>query len=125
MVHADQAGAYVFANADQTAVTVNSAWGTAATVTVETEVTNGTLTIGLKLDAINSSSEFNLYADNFTVTQLTSGISEVKADINEDTLVDVYDTAGRLVRSQVTFGKCLDGLQPGMYIAGGKKLAKF
>ena len=125
VVHADQAGAYVFANADQTAVTVNSAWGTAATVTVETEVTNGTLTIGLKLDAINSSSEFNLYADNFTVTQLTSGISEVKADINEDTLVDVYDTAGRLVRLQVTFGKCLDGLQPGIYIAGGKKLAKF
>lgn len=125
VVHADQAGAYVFANADKTAATVNSTWGTATTVSVETEVTDGTLTIGLKLDAISSSPELNLYADNFTVTQLTSGIDEVKVDINYDTLVDVYDTAGRLVRSQVTFGECLNGLQPGIYIAGGKKLAKF
>ena len=125
VVHADQAGAYVFANADKTAATVNSTWGTATTVSVETEVTDGTLTIGLNLDAINSSSQFNLYADNFTVTQLTTGIDEVKADISNDTLVDVYDIAGRLVRSQVAFGECLNGLQSGIYVAGGKKVAKF
>ena len=125
VVHADLDGAYVFANTDKTAVTVSSNWGTAVTVSVETEVTDGTLTIGLNLDAINSSSEFNLYADNFTVTQLTTGIDEVKADISNDTLVDVYDIAGRLVRSQVAFGECLNGLQPGIYVAGGKKVAKF
>lgn len=128
VVHADQAVAYLFANADKISVPVNSNWATAVTVAVDTEVTDGTLTIGLALDAINSSSEFNLYADNFTVTQLTSGIDAVKADdlgMSPDTIVDVYDMSGRMLRKNVRYENCLDGLQPGIYVAGGKKLVKF
>ncbi|MGN0213402.1 MAG: glycosyl hydrolase 53 family protein [Muribaculaceae bacterium] len=128
VVHASQAVAYVFANADKTVVSVSSTWGSAVTVSVETEVTDGSLTIGLSLDAINSTSELNLYADNFTVTQLTSGINDVVVDSNEiqpNTPVDVYDMSGRLVRAGVRYGECLDGLQPGIYVAGGKKVVKF
>ncbi|MBQ9560535.1 MAG: glycosyl hydrolase 53 family protein [Prevotella sp.] len=75
-VHCDYDGLYLFANDNQTKVTATSEWGTAYNTTVETELTAaGTLTIGLKLpSAVSTSSEINLYLDNFTVTQtLSSG----------------------------------------------------
>ena len=54
----------------------------------------------------------------------SAGIGNVWADeeaIAEDALVDVYSTAGALVRSQVAATEAVSGLAPGIYIAGGKK----
>ena len=70
-IHCDYDGLYLFANNAQTKVTKTSTWGDAFPTTVETELTeNGTLTIGLKFpSAVNSSSEVNLYLDNFKVVQ--------------------------------------------------------
>ncbi|MGM9804322.1 MAG: glycosyl hydrolase 53 family protein [Muribaculaceae bacterium] len=127
VAHSELSVAYLFANEERTAIPVVTKWANANTVTVETEVTDGSLTIGIALDAINSESEYNFYADNFKVT-MVSGLNGVNADDNDnllpDTPVDVYDINGRLLRRAVPYAHCLNGLQPGIYIAAGKKLVK-
>ena len=74
-VHCDYDGLYLFANNDATKVTSTSTWGNAYVTSVETELAEaGTLTIGLKFpSAVSTSSEINLYVDNFTVTQAITG----------------------------------------------------
>ena len=68
--------------------------------------------------AVNSLQAWTLSPDG------SAGIGNVWADeeaIAEDALVDVYSTAGALVRSQVAATEAVSGLAPGIYIAGGKK----
>lgn len=81
-VHTDYDGVYLFANDDATKVTSTSTWGTAYTTSVETTLeSRGTLTIGLKFpSAVSTSSEINLYIDNFTVTQTLTGEPEEEPD---------------------------------------------
>jgi len=73
-VHTDCDGIYLFANDSQTQVTSTSTWSDAYTTTVEATLSaTGSLTIGLTLPtAVTSSSDINLYIDNFTVTQTVS-----------------------------------------------------
>ncbi len=86
VVHCDYDGVYLFANDTQTKVTTTSTWSEAYLTTVETELTEaGTLSIGLKLpSAVNTSSEVNLYLDNFKVVQ--------KVESGTDPIVVVPDS---------------------------------
>lgn len=56
--------------------------------------------------------------DNVRVVDESAGVENVLVD-GDETVFDVYTTDGRLVRRQAT---TLDGLAPGFYIAGGKKV---
>lgn len=51
-----------------------------------------------------------------------AGVKTVVAD--EGAFVDVYSMSGVLMRHQVTRGHALTGLQPGIYLVGGKKMIK-
>ncbi len=77
-----------------------STWATAYTISVSTTLTEaGTLTIGImRSSALSTSSEVNLYADNFTVTT-TATQDEVTAALagtsSDDTTTDAeYDEYG-------------------------------
>ncbi len=48
------------------------------------------------------------------------GIDDIESD-NADNLVNVYNFQGALVKSNVRLGEAFDGLNPGLYIVGGKK----
>ncbi len=115
-VHTDLDGFYLYANDDEKEVVSTSDWGTAYTTTVTTELTEaGYLEIGLKLDAdATLSSEWNFYADNFTVSQITTStaVQDIKADTVERNWPEgIYDLSGR----RVTEAK------RGLYIINGKK----
>jgi len=49
-------------------------------------------------------------------------VDAIETDII-DRPIDVYDTRGRLVRSNVTSSNATEGLAPGIYIADGRKIA--
>lgn len=51
-----------------------------------------------------------------------SGIEETVCDTDTPASVDVYDLQGRKVRSCVPAAEATEGLAPGIYIAGGKKI---
>lgn len=91
-VHADYDGVSLFANNESAAVTTTSEWGTAFAVKVVTELkAPGSLTIGLQFDnAISTSSEINLYADNFKV-MYSPAASQLRGDVNADGKVDISD----------------------------------
>ena len=122
IVHTDYNGIRLFANNDTKVVTASSAWGTAYEVSVTTTLTEpGTLTFGLTLPtAPTSTDEINLYADNFTVKQSTTGINNVVSTpetANNDNAV--YDLLGR----KWSNGKWLNGKLPkGIYIHNGKEV---
>lgn len=114
VVHTDHNGIYLFANDDTKLVTATSTWGTAETVSVTTTLSAaGKLTIGLKLaTAPTGTSEVNLYADNFKVTQQTSGLDSITAT---PALSGAwYSIDGRRLPGKPT--------TPGIYINSGKKL---
>ena len=82
VVHSDYDGIYLFANDDKTLVPANSDWETAKEVSVQTTLNEpGTLTIGLTLPTKpTSTSEVNLYADNFKVTRVDTGVDNIIMD---------------------------------------------
>ena len=82
VVHSDYDGIYLFANDDKTLVSANSNWKTAEEVSVQTTLNEpGTLTIGLTLPTKpTSTSEVNLYADNFKVTRVDTGVDNIIMD---------------------------------------------
>lgn len=82
VVHSDYDGIYLFANDDKTLVSANSKWETAEEVSVQTTLNEpGTLTIGLTLPTKpTSTSEVNLYADNFKVTRVDTGVDNIIMD---------------------------------------------
>lgn len=51
-----------------------------------------------------------------------TGIENVAAESSADVPVDVYDLQGRIVRSGVKPSEISDGLAPGVYIGGGRKI---
>ena len=115
IVHSDLDGIYLFANDETKKINPTTEWGTAYSVSVTTTLNEtGPLTIGLKLfnPTPTKSGEGNIYADNFTCTQQTSGI----AVINRETSTDnrYYTLDGRQLTGKPT--------QKGLYIHGGKKI---
>lgn len=79
------------------------------------------------------SGTYTIHCDGITwddSTLLTDGKLKVKTvstgitGINADEIVDVYNTSGMKIRSQVAFGKALDSLAPGVYIINGQKVTK-
>lgn len=82
VVHSDYDGIYLFANDDKTLVSAYSDWKTAEEVSVQTTLNEpGTLTIGLTLPTKpTSTSEVNLYADNFKVTRVDTGVDNIIMD---------------------------------------------
>lgn len=74
----------LFANDDTQVIpyTANSSWSTATSVSVTTTLEEaGTLTVGLKLLSTPiSTSEVNLYADNFKVTRVDTGVDNIIMD---------------------------------------------
>ena len=82
VVHSDYDGIYLFANNDKTLVSAKSNWKTAEEVSVQTTLNEpGTLTIGLTLPTKpTSTSEVNLYADNFKVTRVDTGVDNIITD---------------------------------------------
>lgn len=126
IVHTDYDGIYLFANEDKKIVpTASASWGTAYEVSVTTTLTEpGTLTFGLTLPtAPTSTDEINLYADNFTVKQTTTGINNVVSTAkttNNDNAV--YDLAGRKIADNYALRMTHDALPKGIYIHNGKKI---
>lgn len=123
-VHSECDAVALFANDDTKAVpyTANSLWGTATIVSVTTTLhESGTLTVGLKLlEKPTTTDKINLYADNFTVKQATTGINNVtpaaKTAINDNA---VYDLSGpKWSNSKWSTGT----LPKGIYIHNGKKV---
>ena len=92
VVHTDYDGVSLFANNESAAVAPTSEWGTAFVVKVVTELNDlGTLTIGLQFDnAVATSNEINLYADNFKV-MYTPAAFQLHGDVNDDGVVDISD----------------------------------
>jgi len=60
---------------------------------------------------------------SITYDDPTTGIENVGADTQTGT-TNVYSITGMLLKSRVEQGNVLDGLQPGIYIVGGKKVIK-
>ena len=114
-IHTDNAGMVLFANDAKTAVTPTSEWGTAYEIRVTASLSEtGPLTFGLKFDGdVDTSSDINLYADNFKVfySDLSSGITELsESKTNSD---GWFDLSGRKLNSRPS--------QKGVYIFDGKK----
>ncbi len=80
----------------------------------------GTLNITAS-DGSEWSSDY-LASDGKLVCTGTTGISSVT--LSNDTPVDVYTLDGRMVASQVAYGKALDSLPRGVYVVNGKKVEK-
>lgn len=55
-----------------------------------------------------------------------TNLNDIQTDIQqlkaEDAIVDVFDTAGALVRSKVRMSAALNGLSRGIYVIGGEKV---
>ncbi|MDE6399671.1 MAG: T9SS type A sorting domain-containing protein [Muribaculaceae bacterium] len=51
---------------------------------------------------------------------VSSAVDEMVSE--EDSVVDVYNMQGMVVKSRVDSSAALDGLRPGVYIVGGKKV---
>lgn len=115
IVHTDYDGIYLFANDDTKVVPSTLTWGTAYEVSVQTTLaTEGTLTLGLKLlSKPTSSSEINLYADNFKVVSETTGIQTTKwlPTINDNSW---YTLGGQKLMTKPT--------AKGIYINNGRKV---
>ena len=119
VVHTDYNGIYLFANDDTKVVPTTSTWSTAYQVSVETTLTEpGTLTFGLTLPtAPTSTGEVNLYADNFTVKQITTtGIRSLTP--NPSPKGEGSDYWYTLDGRKVSNGQ----LSKGIYINNGKKI---
>ena len=84
VVHTDYDGIYLFANYDKISIPAvsPSKWNEAKTVSIQTTLTEpGTLTFGLTLPTKpTSTSEVNLYADNFKVTRVDTGVDNIIMD---------------------------------------------
>ena len=115
VIHTDYDGIYLFANDDTELATVNSEWGTANIISVTTTLaTTGKLTFGLKIvTKPTSTAEVNLYADNFKISKLTTGIQE--STIKQTTLDNNWYTLnGHQLKSKPT--------SKGIYINNKKKV---
>lgn len=84
VVHTDYEGIYLFANDDKISIPAvsPSEWDEAETVSIQTTLTEpGTLTFGLTLPTKpTSTSKVNLYADNFKVTRVDTGVDNIIMD---------------------------------------------
>lgn len=68
-----------------------------------------------------------LVGDNFTVTKVEilrqqSGIENIVAEADANAPVNVYNIAGQQVRANVLPAEATEGLAPGFYIVGNKKV---
>lgn len=81
-IHNENAGIYLFANDDKISIPLASAWSDAKTVSIQTTLTEpGTLTFGITIpEAINTTASTNLYADNFKVTRVDTGVDNIIMD---------------------------------------------
>ncbi len=124
VVHFDGTGSfalYAAANGEtvKTDISANSTWGGATEYTATIDLTeSGTLEIGIITTediTLTSDTEFNLYIDNFKVTQKTSGTTGINA-IQEavSTSNAIYNIQGMRVS---------DMSKKGLYIVNGKKIA--
>ena len=115
IVHTDLDGVLLFANNDTKSITATTDWGTAYQVSVTTTLsTTGSLTIGLKFNnpTPTKSDEANIYVDNFTCTQQTTGIADIRLETTADS--HYYSLDGRQLNGKPT--------QKGIYINGGRKV---
>ena len=115
IVHTDLDGVLLFANNDTKSITATTDWGTAYQVSVTTTLsTTGSLTIGLKFNnpTPTKSDEANIYVDNFTCTQQTTGIADIRLETTPDS--HYYSLDGRQLNGKPT--------QKGIYINGGRKI---
>lgn len=77
----------------------------------------------LKFEVVNG--PMNIDSFTFTRTGALSGIGDVAADDpSAARLVDVYSIDGRLLKAKTPSHTALDGLSRGIYIVGGRKIAK-
>lgn len=114
VVYTDYDGIYLFANSETQEVTVSPSWGTAYEVSVTTTLTEtGSLSLGLKLlTKPTQTSAVNLYADNFKVSCLATGMQNI---ISRTTANNRYYTLdGRMLKSKPT--------TRGIYIHNGIKV---
>ena len=121
VVHTDYDGIYLFANDDTQLIAATSSWGTTFEPTVTTTLTApGKLTLGLKLaTAPTTTSEVNLYADNFKVTSQTTGIRTVRdSQLMDDGAWYMLD--GRRIDSSKF--KTQSSKNKGIYIRNGSKV---
>lgn len=81
-IHNENAGIYLFANDDKISIPLASAWSDAKTVSIQTTLNEpGTLTFGITIpEAINTTASTNLYADNFKVTRVDTGVDNIIMD---------------------------------------------
>ncbi|MBO6217047.1 MAG: glycosyl hydrolase 53 family protein [Prevotella sp.] len=81
-IHNENAGIYLFANDDKISIPLASAWSDAKTVSIQTTLNEpGTLTFGITIpEAINTTASTNLYADNFKVTRVDTGVDSIIMD---------------------------------------------
>ena len=69
---------------------------------------------------VESGNSFNITSIVVEPYDVPTGIDDVTVDGNE--IVDVYSITGVKVRSNVARAAAADGLAPGIYIVGNKKL---
>ncbi len=120
-VHTDQAGLYLYIGDAELEISSASAWGTAYTATVTTELTEAaTLEIGLKVGAdVTLGSEWNIYADNFAVTQTVTTATEEEGEEDAITSITADGTATKAIYD--ISGKRVTSPTSGLYIINGKK----
>ena len=66
-----------------------------------------------------AASATELRIKHVTSQDLQTGVQQLVAD---DAVVDVFDTAGALIRSKVRKSEALSGLPRGIYVVGGEKM---
>ncbi len=114
-IHSDCGDVQLFANNDTKAVTATSSWVTAYETAVTTTLNQpGSLTVGLKFSAKPATtSEINIYADNFKVTSQTTGIQNPLKTISGSDGA-WYTLDGRRLTGKPT--------AKGLYIKDGRKV---
>ena len=83
------------------------------------EITEGSHV--LKFEVVRG--PMNLDSFTFTRTGNLSGIDDVFSEADKPSHVDVYSIDGRLIKRQAAVATALDGLDHGIYIVGGRKIA--
>ncbi len=89
--------------------------------TIENGVTTFNYTFDESLMCLMTNAAFPSLIMKTNMIDVTSlGIDDISVD-SEDTPVNVYNLQGVLLKSNVNRNEALEGLNPGLYIVGGKK----
>lgn len=117
-IHNESDAIYLFANDNKAAIPTASGWGEAKTVSVQTTLNEpGTLTFGITIpETVTTTAGTNLYADNFQVTHIYTGVDNIIAATeasNKDN--NWYTIHGQRISKPMT---------KGIYIHNGQKIIK-